>query len=189
LDKGTVWAKENIVLPNAQDEKNMLFQAIAYRCLPNIKVFERVGLPDRHTFDSEQYQAKLERLKANGFKFTLPYLTRRERGKILIESYVETLTYSHACLDMIHGQLKDAYSLRKACTEISYAPGVAGFLAYEVLNDLLSSKTYLPKFSEDDWVFIGTGAKDALWHLDGNCWNTTKQHDCASSEKPAQLLL
>jgi hypothetical protein len=41
LDKGTVWAKENIVSPNQDDEQNMLFQAIAYRCLPNIQV----GLP------------------------------------------------------------------------------------------------------------------------------------------------
>ncbi len=167
LDRGTVWALDNIVEPNLSSEPNMLFQTILYRTLPNTDIFDQVGIPDSRHFNSEEFRENLEELKAGGMAFTLPYLTRRLKGRTLIDTYIETVAAAHDGLPRLYRRLKKVSQMKTVCRILSELPGVAGFLAYEVLNDLLYAETFFPDFSEDRWVCLGPGAKDALYHLYG----------------------
>lgn len=167
LDRGTVWAVNNIIRPNQGNEPNLLFQAILYRTLPNTEIFDEIGIPDYRHFNPEEFRNALEELKAAGTPFTRPYLTRRVSGRTLIDTYIETAATAHNRLPCLYRRVKQASKMRTVCRILSTLPGVAGFLAYEVLNDCLYDAAFFPDFSEDRWVCLGPGAQDALYHLYG----------------------
>jgi len=61
-------------------------------------------------------------------------------------------------------EIRACKTMEEAHKMIDKAPGVAGFLAYEMLIDMCYDPRVLP-FSEDEWVNVGPGAKLGLSFL------------------------
>jgi hypothetical protein len=77
---------------------------------------------------------------------------------------VDKLAQIHEQLPALLDALRRASSLSDAHSVIAGLPGFggeSGFLAYEIVSDLVYEPALLP-FSEDDWANVGPGAKAAL---------------------------
>jgi len=170
LDRGTLWAIENIL--QQTDFKNMLFQSIAYRCLNRVETLEQVNLPNCNTYHAGDLYLELEALKEKGKPiFGAAYVTPVMKGVSRLIAYSVTVRDAHNHLDQLYRETRSAPTLEYAWKVLQEIQGIAGFLAFEVINDLLYTN-YWTDFTEDDFVFIGPGAIRGLQYLRPDCTRT-----------------
>jgi len=170
LDRGTLWAIENIL--QQPSRKNMLFQTIAYRCLNRIETVEKVDLPNWKTYDDLDFYLELEELKDSGETiFGAAYITPVMKGESRLFAYVVTVTEAHQRLHELYLDTRRSPSLKYAWQALCEVPGIGGFFAFEIINDLLYTN-YWRDFTEDDFVFIGPGAIRGLQYLRPGCTRT-----------------
>jgi len=168
LDWGTIWAYHNVLLPNKTDYINMLWQTIVYRCMNLPATFEEVGLPDREAGVDLVFRKRLRKRAKNGPVFSTAYAACAFNSgkKTRLDTYFYLLKNAHKQLHEIYRDMYLADTSEEAWEVVKRIWGVADFIAFEILNDMLYMK-FPPHFTENDFVCIGPGAKSGLELLFG----------------------
>lgn len=164
-DRGTLCSIRNVIQPNEDDPTQLLFQTIAYRCCNRIESIEKVGLPDWRNFNPQDFASRVEAVEGS---FTgSAYRIRSVEGHTRKEAYCDMVLVAHSQIKELSRFVRRAVSLKLAWGQLCRLPNVGGFLGFEIVSDLLYSKTFWrPPFTENDFVFCGPGAEggiQAIW--------------------------
>ncbi len=171
LDRGTRFLSRHLLpFATTSPPERVVFNVIVYRMF---------GLPDTWlalggfepiaAWDRARVLATLADRQRNGLRlFTAAYrVSQRGAPCVPGEKYrvvVDRLTQIHERLVLVVPALLSAPSMQEAHALLAQLPGLGGetgFMAYEVLSDLILDKAVL-SFSEDDWGNPGPGALEGL---------------------------
>jgi hypothetical protein len=173
LDRGTKYVEEHI-LPFADSHPELtVFNACVYR---------RFNLPETHDALSELFAARhrgflaqwdekrafdflLERMRRGIQVFTTAWRVQPPPGVkgegASLRAQCSRITEAWNRQDRINQKLRSALTLYHAAAILEALPGVGPFVAPEIALDLNYTQTIL-RFSEDDFVRVGPGARPGL---------------------------
>ena len=171
LDTGTVWCREHIREPYA-DETDLFFNIAAYRNVNDVGTWNAVceaeqawtGVPFITLYDAERVKGVMWRRKAAGLRvFTNAHmLTGLHCGDKVVQFADITCRFLWDHRSELEPQPGD--NLKAAFDRLIKAriPAVGKFLAYEIITDLRHTR-YLE--NADDiywWANLGNGAKRGI---------------------------
>lgn len=187
LDRGTLYylstiAKEymNSIDPNKtacyDNEKafrRMLWKTIIYRLCNRIETFEETGFPEVEDFDSSNihnnFHEKLDMISKRGLAvMTSAHLTcPAYYGNTKVEAYMHAINDAHQKIDGMVLSIFDVTCSEEVFTILRRVHCVGVFIAYEVLCDLMYTKSIRNRkdgkcFVEDDWANPGPGAIEGI---------------------------
>ena len=136
----------------------ILFKSLTYRLINKIETFTDFGtIPDLEDFPT--FLELLERKKSQG-----KVIFTAAHQNMGYDKLLATLKYVAENIDDIAKNVIIAasnQSLEKCMNEIMKIRNVGNFFAWQILCDLLETNILGPN-SDDQWVWLGPGAKDGL---------------------------
>lgn len=170
LDRGTVWLVKNVVEPIQEKDSggypwelalDLFWKVSIYRILNRIETFEYAGIPDYAKFDATAYRKKLEAAqKENGFLVSNAHLTlpARKKGQSKLDIYMITLKEFHKMVGPLLSRIiMSARSLEAVWVVCKQIPSCGGFIAYEIVCDLVAAK--IIPYTLNDWANAGPGCR------------------------------
>jgi hypothetical protein len=163
LDTGTIWYKENIREPYADDEE-LFFNTCMYRQFNYWPTADEIGYIS--TYKPQKLERKLRARKERGDKiFTSAHMITGTLGGDKITQVV------HKVLFPLWEHRKDLQPQQGDTLESAYMrfknPGFGPFIRYEVITDLRHTR-YLENASDImTWANAGPGAKRGIMRLCG----------------------
>jgi hypothetical protein len=187
LDRGTLYylstiAKEYMdsvdpdktaCYDNEKAFKRMLWKTIIYRLCNRIETLEETGFPEIEDFDSSNlhnsFYEKLDNISKRG----LPVMTSAHLtcpayyGNTKVEAYMNAINDAHQKLNEMVLSIFDSTCSEEVFTILRRVHCVGVFIAYEVLCDLMYTKSIRNRkdgrcFVEDDWANPGPGAIEGI---------------------------
>jgi len=166
LDRGTLWFQARVAAQmNGPDKRiNLLRAAVTYRQIGRPETFEFCTLGPVHCLlDPERLADVLTELKAEGQpRSTNAYVCCRGD-----DAAIDTARWlANGGAEAILARIDKWRSAEMNWNTLKCIPGIGGFLAYEVLTDLLQCKILYDGdgniLNEDDWANVGPGSTEGL---------------------------
>ena len=171
LDIGTKYFVDTI-LPKCTNPKMVIFNAIIYRFINNIKTINHLGIQDPDNFSIELFECKLRDWKNDGNRvFTNAYMVS---GYWSINPGMDKITKTCTIMGWIHKDIRKITAQIMAgedwvdkweSSDVTYKTllnikGLGVFLAYQIGVDL---GYWNPKiFNEDLYTIAGPGCRNGL---------------------------
>lgn len=181
LDTGTIWLREHIREPYA-DDKELFFNIAAYRLFNWIPTYRNLGYI--YTWNRDWINSILRKMRANGENvFTNAHMMTGTLGGDKIHQFVDIilpkLWENRQDLQPMEGDtLQDAFI--RLC---KHSPGFGAFISYEVVTDLQHTR-YLENATDImTWANPGPGAMRGIQHLLGLPVGNMKGIKCPSYDK------
>ena len=169
LDKSTHYLL-NFLSPLKKDRKNILFNVLIFRFFNSYGFFDKIGsMLHVEKYNPFEFIRKLDELKRKKIKFfnnayLIPHPSIRKDYRPG-DKHVQLAFCFDAVkekIDMLIARIDDVKTPGESLEIIKQIPGVGSFLAYEVWTDLTYFKWFKQRWSDNDFVNVGPGARWGL---------------------------
>lgn len=180
LDKGTIYIIDK--LKNVKDRKAILLNVVFYRFFNKFNLYENLGMEIFSNFNSDLIKllkTKFEQLKKqNKPIFNDAYLIAGKKGEEKYISVLDSLSEFWEKADDMIRRIDKAKIPEESFGIIKEIPLIGNFLAYEIWTDLTYFRFFKQRWTDNDFVNIGPGAKWGLEIIYGesNLSNLKKLH-------------
>lgn len=167
LDRNSQWLIKNVIDVDGIKPFEVFWKVVVFRYFNLPELFDSMGgIPDYKKYNHEKFLNKVLKYKEkSGRVFTDAYMInppkREEDRKLGLEGfYVKHITIFHNKAKEMYKRYKemdDPNEFNKMLMELHC---IAGFMAYEIYCDFCYTDWF--KFSEDDFVNVGPGARFGL---------------------------
>lgn len=158
LDKGTVYFQEQTV---NRTTANIIFSSVVYRLLNRQRTFVDLGGIPRIA-EANVFLEGVKKYREGGN----PIFTHRHLTPSWA-SYTKMFIFMDNFLEDFVSSILLSCTLHQVWSHVKQVPGIGGFLSWQVCCDLLESDVL--NFSENQWVYVGPGPRNAfqlLLHVD-----------------------
>lgn len=166
-DRGTQYYLKQIV-PEAESYEDLVWRTTLYRLINNVEWFENLGFssPNVEVFGKSDWEVEKQSITRAINEARPPYsyayiVLQQPDGKSRKEHLFESLAWMEKRLDAaVSGEILDAKRLREVWEILQRTPYVGPFISLQIYRDLILVGA-IP-FSDDDFVYIGPGARTGL---------------------------
>lgn len=172
-DIGTIWYVKNI--GEATDNwEELLWATMLYRMINNVAWFEELGQVPSLSYWREYRELTIANIHRCSPPHSPAYMILARRKGSRVDSLIENLDRAEKVWGEIATQVFSSPTTEEAWKVLIQLHDVGGFLAYQILRDLILVRRV--PFNDNDFTHIGPGAAYTLRHLSGET-NYDQQYD------------
>ena len=170
-DHGTVWYMEHVV-PSAQGEfDDLLWKTVLYRAVNNVQWFEQVIEGMYPVFSRHEWQTHNNAIRSRIDNGPPPWspayiILQSPDGKDRKTHLYQLLEFLDKDLDALVWYMAGAAKLEEIWKRLQKIPYVGPFIALQIYRDLMLAGAF-PNFSDNDFTYLGPGARKGLEILSG----------------------
>lgn len=166
LDKTTVWLRENWREPHADDGATLVFNMLLARFFNWVPTLAAIGYTQQWSKGRKRVMA-LEGQPRKLFSDAYMIAGRDLTGKTKVAGVCDRLDFAWEHRRRLYKAIRQDNTLKQATWWLQEIPGVAAFMAYEVVTDLRHTPVLSDAADIMTWANPGPGAVRGLQRLYG----------------------
>lgn len=165
-DTGTIWYVKNVV-HFTDNWASLLWRTMVYRKVNNVAWFEDLDQVPSLSYWREYRELAIANMRRCPPPYSPAYVVLAHRKGSRTNTLINDLDLAEKGWDQFanHVQLAGYDSAKRAHQILTELNGIGGFLAYQILRDLILARRV--PFNDNDFTHIGPGAAYTLRHLSG----------------------